>query len=262
MRKLRLTLSLFILLLLATAGEVVAQRAEPRAARAGAVSYLFVSPNTREGLSRAEALAKLNSAEEVGLIVGARGLTQCLGLEAVITKALGSWADGAEHMALIKTTADEATVRYLDARLGLSARQKSVLYFRVHGGGAAKMYALTLRPGRRHLTAVARALDISGVAHRTLIPGRRRTTVLVIDLNDQLGARVAAAARLLGGSYRVMSGTGAFIGDGESRERARQVYREVVEGYESAGGRDADTCGSERRGARAGARRSSPTARH
>lgn len=207
------------------------------------VSYLFVSPNTREGLSAVEALRKLDSGEEAGLIVEARGLTRCLGLKAEIAKALGSWADGAEHMALIKTAADEATTRYLDARLGMSARQKSVLYFRVNAGGGAKMYVLKLRPGGPDLTAVARHLDRSGIRHRTIIPGRRGVLVYVVDLEDRLGPSVNVAARRLGGQYDVLVGTGAFIGDGEDRESARKVYRDVVSGYEAARPSAEGVCG-------------------
>lgn len=229
------------LLLLALPITASAQSAEPQESR---VNYLFVSPNTREGLSPGTALRKLESGEETELIAGARGLTRCLGLQAEITKALGSWADGAEHMALIKTAADEPTARYVNARLGMGARQKSVLYFRVHADGGSKMYVLEMKPGS-DLTTVGRHLDRSGIQYRTIIPGRRRVLVYVVDLEDKLGESVNVAARRLGGRYGVMVGTGAFIGDGEDRESAQKVYRDVVSGYEAARPRAQGVCGGE-----------------
>lgn len=227
------------LLLLALPVTASARQVEQSAQQEQRVSYLFVSPNTREGLSPGEALRKLDSGEEVKLITEARGLTRCLGLKAEITKALGSWADGAEHMALIKTEADEATTRYVNARLGMGARQKSVLYFRVHAGGGSKMYVLKVN---RDLSAVARQLDRSGIRYRTIVPGRRRVLVYVVDLDDKLRERVNVAARRLGGRYGVMVGTGALIGDGEDRESARQVYRNVVSGYEASRPQAAGVC--------------------
>lgn len=246
-RKLRHTLTVFTILL-ASSGAASAQRAgRPPATPARAessVSYLFVSPNTREGLSQAEALERLDSGEEAGLITGARGLTRCLGLKAEIAKALGSWADGAEHAALIKTVADEATARYVNARLGMRARQKSVLYFRVRAGGRARMYVLATKPGARDLTAVAGILDGSGIRHRTLIPRPGRVVIYVVDLKDELRAEVTAAARRLGGRYKALSGEGAFIGDGEDRGRAQEAYRAVVSRYESRSPRAKDACAS------------------
>ena len=241
------------LLLLALPGTASAQRAGgPADAPAGQekqVNYLFVSPNTREGLSPGEALRKLNSGEEAELIAAARSLTRCLGLKAVVAKALGSWSDGAEHMALIKTAADEATARYVDARLGMGSRQKSVLHFRVHAGGGSKMYVLKVKPGGLGLTAIARLLDRSGIRYRTIIPGRRRVLVYVVDLDGELGGSVNVAARRLGGRYGVLAGTGAFIGDGEDRESAQESYRDVVSRYEATRPQAEGLCGGARQSA-------------
>lgn len=246
-RKLRYTLTVFTLLL-ASAGTSPAQRpGRPSSAPArpeSSISYLFVSPNTRGDLSRAEALEGLDSGEEAELITGARGLTRCLGLKAEIAKALGSWADGAEHIALIKTVADEATARYVNARLGMRTRQKSVLYFRVRAGGRARMYVLASKPGARGLTATAEILYGVGIRYHTLIPGPGRVVIYVVDLNDELRANVTAAVRLLGGRYQALSGEGAFIGDGEDRGRAQEVYQDVISRYESTSPRARDACKS------------------
>ena len=250
LRRLWLSIPLWLLLLAApvtASAQHAGRRPAVSARQENVASYLFVSPNTREGLSPGEALRRLASGEEAGLIAGARGLTRCLGLKAVIAKALGSWSDGAEHMAVIKTASDEATARYVNARLGMRARQKSVLYFRVHAGGRSKMYVLRAKPGG--LPAVARLLDRSGLRYRTIIPGRRRALVYVVDLDDELGASVKAAARRLGGRYGVLVGTGAFIGDGEDRERAQEVYQGIVRGYEASRPQAVGACVSDRQSA-------------
>jgi len=64
----------------------------------------------------------------------------------------------------------------------------------------------------------------------------------VVDLDDELGASVKAAARRLGGRYGVLVGTGAFVGDGEDRERAQEVYQGIVSGYEASRPRAVGVC--------------------
>ncbi len=194
-------------------------------------SYLFVSPNTSENLTLEEALGRLNSPEELALIVEGRRLVCRLRLQARIAKTIGSWTDGAEHSTLLLLRADEKTVRYADAWLGRRARQKSVLYFQQRAGGAARMYVLSLRSRRRGLARTAQALDRSGVSGRTLVPGRRRTLVYVVDLKNELQQRIAVAARKLRARYHVLAGAGDFIGD-DDREKAQQVFSEIVLKYE------------------------------
>jgi hypothetical protein len=194
-------------------------------------SYLFVSPNTSENLTLEEALGKLNSPEELALIVEGRWLVCRLRLKARIAKTIGSWTDGAEHSTMLLLRADEETARYADAWLGRRARQKSVLYFQRRAGGAARMYVMSLQGRRRSLALTAQTLDRSGISDRTLVPGRQRTLVYIVDLKNELQQRIAAAARRLRARYRVLEGTGDFIGD-EDRDKAQQVFSEIVLKYE------------------------------
>ncbi|MBD0326584.1 MAG: hypothetical protein ICV68_09140 [Pyrinomonadaceae bacterium] len=194
-------------------------------------SYLFVSPNTRENLTLREALRMLNSLEELALILEGRRLACRLELKARIVRTIGSWTDGAEHSTMLLVRADEETVRYADAWLGRRGRQKSVLYFQQRAGGAALMYVLSLRGNRRSLALTAKTLDRNGVSDRTLVPIARGTLIYVVDLKGELRQRIAAAARQLRARYRVLEGTGDFIGD-ENRDRAQQVFSEIIEKYE------------------------------
>ena len=199
-----------------------------------AVSYTFVSPNTREGLTLGEAVKGLHSREEFLLINHIRTLSRCLRLKPLaVRKTIGSWADGAEHAALFRAYADEPTLRYADARLGRRARQKAVLYFRRHESGADRMYVLRLRRGRRSLASVSKTLDASGVAFRTLAPAARgRLLVYVVDLDDALRDKVARAARRLRAALSAVNGAGEFIGDDTDRDKAQQVFASEIKKYE------------------------------
>jgi hypothetical protein len=231
----RRALLLLCLWLAAVANVASAQQADSAAeGKRKAVSYAFVSPNTREGLTLEEAVRLLDSREELLLINSIRSLTRCLRLEPLsVSRTIGSWTDGAEHAALFRAHADEPTIRYADARLGKLAWQKAVLYFRQDGRGADRMYVLRLRRGPRSLAAVSKALDASGVAFRTLAPTTRgRLLIYVVDLDDALRGQVVRAARRLRAAMSTVRGAGEFIGDDADRDHAQQVFTEEIKKYE------------------------------
>jgi DNA/RNA endonuclease YhcR with UshA esterase domain len=235
-------------LLLACAGVGAAQQSQRTrasdAAQPTARSYLFVSPNTQENLTLPEALRKLDSTEEMALILDGRTLSCRLNLQARIVKTIGSWTDGAEHSTMLLVHADEETARYAEAWLGRRARQKSVLYFQQRARAPARMYVLSLqRRSSRALASVAQALDRSGVTDRTLVPGARRTLIYVVDFKNELQRRVFAAARRLGARYRVLAGTGDFIG-AERRDEAQTVFAEIVSKYAQAHPPVENNCGA------------------
>ncbi|HKQ51654.1 MAG TPA: hypothetical protein VJT74_04750 [Pyrinomonadaceae bacterium] len=217
-----------LVLWLAACGAAYAQQG-------AAVSYTFVSPNTREGLTLDEAVRGLSSREEFQLINQIRGLSRCLRLKPLaVRRTIGSWSDGAEHAALFRVQADERTLRYADARLGKLAQQKAVLYFRRDENGADRMYVLHLRRGRRRsLANVSKTLDASGVAFRTLAPAARgRLLIYVVDLDDALREKVARAAHLLRAAMSTLKGAGEFIGDDTDRDKAQQVFASEIKKYE------------------------------
>ena len=157
-------------------------------------SYVFISPNTRENLNFTDALENLNSQEEISLIRKAREIGCAVGINSRIVKALGSWSDGIEHSTIIKASTNEATLRYLASRLGKHARQKAVLYFRRNSSGTGRMYILFIPRFKNGETGIIKALDRGGVAYRTLVPGKKRILVYIVDLKNELGHRIAAVS--------------------------------------------------------------------
>jgi hypothetical protein len=237
-----------VALLLAIVGNVFSQQpaSTPAAIEESgqkALSYTFVSSNTRENLTLAQALKLLNSREELELVNHIRRLSRCLHLKPSVMKTIGSWTDGAEHSTLFRAYTDKATLRYADARLGKLERQKSVLYFRQNASGAGVMYVLRVWLGRRRLASISRTLDRNNVAFRTLVPGvRRRIFIYVVDLNNELRNQVARAARQLGALMNVIKGTGEFIGDDADRDKAQQVFAGEIKKYEDENPQVARRC--------------------
>jgi hypothetical protein len=241
---LKLRVLLLIALLLVTGGSASSQQTtiQPET-RQKALSYTFVSPNTRENLTLGQALRLLNSREELRLISDIQRLSRCLGLKPLVMKTIGSWTDGAEHSTLFRTYTDQPTLRYADARLGKLKRQKIVLYFRQDDSGAARMYLLHIWLGKRSLDSVSKTLDRNGVAFRTLVPGaRRRMVIYVVDLNDELRNRVVSVARNLGALLDTIKGTGEFIGDDADRDKAEQVFSGLIKKYEDENPKVARRC--------------------
>ncbi len=223
-----------VALLLAASGQVFPQ--QPVAAteeQQKAESYTFVSPNTRENLTLADAIRLLKSREEQRFINSIHRLSRCLHLKPTVAKTIGSFTDGAEHSALFRVFTDKQTLRYTDARLGKLGRQKTVLYFRQTDAGAARMYVLRIWVGKRTLASIAGTLDRNGVPFRTFVPGaRRRMSIYVVDLGNELPNQVTSAARNLGALMTTIKGTGEFIGDDTDRDKAQAVYAGIIKQYE------------------------------
>jgi predicted DNA-binding protein with PD1-like motif len=225
---------LLVVLLLATSGQSFSQQPAVAAEeREKAESYTFVSQNTRENLTLAEAIRLLKSREERIFIKNIQRLSRCLRLKSAVMKTIGSFTDGAEHSALFRAFTDKPTLRYADARLGKLGRQKTVLYFRQDNSGAARMYVLRIWTGKRTLDSIAKTLDRNGVPFRTLVPeARGRMSIYVVDLNNELPNQVVRAARNLGSLMTTIRGTGEFIGDDTDRDKAQQVYAGIIKRYE------------------------------
>jgi hypothetical protein len=240
--------SFLLAILLAAIGSAYSQQSAGQSDalekdRQKAVSYTFVSPNTRENLTLAEALRLLNSAEELRLLKDIRRLSLCLKLKPVVMKTIGSWTDGAEHSTMFRVYTDTPTVRYTDARLGKVERQKSVLYFRQDASGTGRMYVLYVWRGQRSLAAISRTLDKSGIEFRTLAPRPRRLTIIyVVDLRNELHKQIVSASRRLRARLVLIKGTGDFIGDSTDRDKAQQVFAQEIKRYENENPVIARTC--------------------
>jgi len=177
------------------------------------LNYGFVSPNTKENLKLEDAIKGMRSAEETKLVKESINLGCVVRSRIRAFRSLGSWSDGAEHSVMLRVQSDEPTVRYLLSRLGRAARQKSVLYFYPTPGGAAQLYTLQPRTPVRDLTAVANALERSGIEFRTLVPAKSGTWIYIVDLKRELRAKVMAAAKRLRASVKTRSGNADFISD-------------------------------------------------
>jgi predicted DNA-binding protein with PD1-like motif len=235
---------LLVLLLLATSGQSFSQQPTTRAEeQEKAESYTFVSPNTRENLTLAEAIRLLKSREEQVFINHIQRLSRCLRLKSAVMKTIGSFTDGAEHSALFRVFTDKPTLRYADARLGKLGRQKTVLYFRQDDSGAARMYVLRIWTGKRMLDSIAKTLDRNGVPFRTLVPeARGRMSIYVVDLENELSNKIVSAARNLGALMTTIKGMGEFIGDDTGRDEAQEVYAGIIKQYEDEHPQQARRC--------------------
>lgn len=209
------------------------QQAKPRPESGKARGYAFVSPNTRENLTLAEAQAALNSAEEQRLIDEARYVACQLHKSIGVDKAVGSWSDGAEHSTIIRTRTNEPSLRYAGSWLGKFARQKAILYFREDPSGEARMHVLTLPRNRRDIASVAAELDSDGIENRTLVPQTKGMLIYIVDLKNELRAKVSITARRLHVRFSSLRGKGEFIGD-DDRDRAQTVFTQEILKYESA----------------------------
>ncbi|MGB9179826.1 MAG: hypothetical protein WCB68_11325 [Pyrinomonadaceae bacterium] len=234
----RRVLSLAALLLFAAASPAYTQQAtQDRSAGDSqkAVSYAFISPNVRETMTLEESVRLLKSPEELKLIRETRNLACRLRLKTRISKAVGSWKDGAENSIMFRVVTDKPTVGYASSWLGRLEHQKTVLYFRQHPTGAGVIYMLYPQSRRNNLFSISRMLDQSGVQYRTLIPlAHRRAAIYIIDLKHELKEQqIASAATMLGARLIIIRGTGDFIGDDNDREKAQQVFNQVVKDYET-----------------------------
>ena len=195
-------------------------------------SYVFVSPNTRENLTIREAIARLSSLDEQRLIDEAVLVTCRLHVASRVQRAVGSWSDGAQHSTVLRTRADETTLRYAASWLGKFARQKTVLCFHRRSSGRARMYVLFVPRGNRDMAAVAAELDSDGLANRTLVPRKMRMLIYVVDLKNELRAKVQTAARRLRARISSTRGDGGFIGDENDRDRAQTIFEQELRNYE------------------------------
>ncbi|MGA9996861.1 MAG: hypothetical protein WBP93_15690 [Pyrinomonadaceae bacterium] len=232
----RRALSLAALLLFAAASPAYTQQAtQDTGDSQKAVSYAFISPNVRENLTLKESVRLLKSPEELKLIRETRNLACRLRLKTEISKAIGSWKDGAENSIMFRVVTDQPTVGYASSWLGRLEHQKTVLFFRQQPAGIGVMYILYPQSRRINLFSISRTLDQSGVQYRTLIPlARRRTSIYIIDLKHELPEKqITSAALRLGARVIIIRGTGDFIGDDNDREKAQQVFNQVVKDYET-----------------------------
>ena len=195
-----------------------------------AQSYGFVSPNTKENLKLKEAIAQMNSQEELHLRDQAVNLSCVVKTKIRVSRALGTWTDGAEHSIVLSLDSDEPTLRYVLSRMGREAQQKYVIYFHPEPNGEDDLYIL--RVPARNLAALATTLNRAGVPFGTFVRSREAPTIYIIDLHRELRTKIIAAARRLRAQMSVQSGNADLFGD-DKREQARVKFEEEIKNYET-----------------------------
>jgi len=206
--------------------------AQETAGRRPVLNYGFASPNKREDLKMREAIKEMGADEEAKLIDFANSLRCVVRTKIYLYRALGSWSDGAEHSLLVRVRGPEPTMRYLLSQLGRATEQKAVLYFHPQRDGTAIIYRLRM-DRRLQLSEIARVLDQAGIEFRTLVPGRGRTTVYVVDQKRELKEKVTVAAKRLKASLVGQRGKAEFIG-ADTRAEANSRFANEIGNYEKA----------------------------
>lgn len=214
-----------LLLVLSTA--VSAQQATN-----ASLNYGFVSPNTRDDLTLGEAIRGMSSLAERNLLRRSRNMGCVVRTKIRATPALGSWSDGAEFSVLLRVASDESTVRYLMARLGRDASQKSVLYFHPQRDGEAVLYKLQLK-NKIRLNTIIRTLDRVGIVFRTLVPLGKSTIVYVVDQKRELADQLKQAKLQLRAHVTAEAGRAEFVGN-DTAPQARIVFEKEIESYEKS----------------------------
>ena len=227
--------TLLLLLLLTWTSAVSAQQEQT------AIGYGFVSPNTAENLKFHQAMKAMNSREETALRLKAINLSCVVRSRVQAYRALGSWSDGAEHSVMLRVKSDEATLRYLLARMGRDSQQKYVIYFHPQADGQADLYTLRPRAGARNLVAMTKALERAGIPFFTLVPSPEGTIVYIIDLERDLRDKIQHAARTLRARISSQPGKAQLFGE-DSREQAKVVFEQELKNYETKNPNLPPTC--------------------
>lgn len=196
------------------------------------LNYGFVSPNTRDDLKIEQAIKRMESVEEKKMILSAANLGCVVRTKIRAFKALGSWSDGAENSVMLRMKSDEDSLRYVLARMGRDAKQKSVLYFHPQANGTALIYRLEPRSGTRNLQRLASSLDRIGIKFRTLVPTNNNTWIYLVDLSNELREKVRVAARRLRARVSVEKGTASFIG-ADQAEQSKEIFTQAISNYEA-----------------------------
>ena len=228
-------LSLVLVLLLGWTTAVSAQQAQKP------LNVGIVSPNTKTDLKLEQAIAGMSSPEEAKLVNQAVNLGCVVRSRITAFRALGAWADGAEHSVLLRVRGDEESLRYVLSRMGRDAAQKYVIYFHPQPKGPVDLYVLRPRIGARNLVNLSTELERAGIPFRTLVPSRGTTEIYIIDLDRDLGEKILAAARKLRAQVSKQSGNAKLFGD-DLRDRAKEKFDQEIKNYETKNPNLPPTC--------------------
>jgi hypothetical protein len=196
-----------------------------------APSYLFLSSNTDDNLSLAEASRRLSSPVQLHYHQLAGDILQRLGvLHAKVHDALGDWGDSVENSLLVVLPdAHPETLRCAAAWFGLVAEQKAVLAFHPDPAGTHRLTVLDLPA--HDLAAARLLLDQHGIRDRTILTHAGGCRVIVLEPGSD-GSALRNVARASGGRLHSCLGLGECLA-GPTRSQARQRYTEVLRAYQA-----------------------------
>lgn len=204
-----------------------------------AQSFIFVSPNTRDGMSAPCALDSLNSLEQRNFLAVARYLGSRICSKPQVRSAAGLNGPGAENSALV-TGCHGESARYLGELLGRYAHQKWILVFDAAQNSAAlhtneRLVILTW-PGGEPLRVI-QELRSHAIGFATLVMEEKAVRVYVWakDSSQEAPLRTLAASESGAGvgAIQEIAGTGTLVGD-DSRAAAQRVLDARIHSYERA----------------------------
>lgn len=223
-RNLFLTLTCLIFLI----PGAVAKMSKPN--RANQASMVMVSPHQGDqGLSYAEAIARINSPRHQMFLKAMDDIHRALGLKSTNINGAGMYQHAGENTSAITYPSDSqaAAVRAAAAAMGYVANQKQVLLMRPHPDGEYAIYSLLIPEGKMPLAFEVAERNL--VAY-TLVPNKENPAkgLLIIAENEYSGSLEEAAnliADTLGVSYDVVFGSVEFLGDPDDRTKASAILR-------------------------------------
>lgn len=191
-------------------------------------SFIFASPST-EDLKLPEAVARLTSKPLYDYAAQARKIAP----EAKVQRALGDWADGAEHTTAITYDKPQPTDLLLKqaAELGLLGKQKNVLVGKLDDAGNSALHVVEFPKGTKLEDARQALIDV-GIPHRTLVPTKTGIRAYVFDQDLSLADNILKLAdHELEPTTVTKRATGDFLGDKKwaSRDAAAAEYRRLLD---------------------------------
>lgn len=193
-------------------------------------AFLFLSPNTDDGLSLDESVRRLGSPVQVRCRKLATDILGDLGVRGVVVHdAIGDWSEGVENSLLVVLPrgSDSHTLRAAAAGFGLLAEQKAVLAFHTHPRGDDVLVILDV-PGS--LTSVRDVLDRHGIRERTILVGPRSCRVVILDEGGRQRGALRRMTEALNGVVSWQNGESESLA-GATRAEARERYREVLRSW-------------------------------
>jgi hypothetical protein len=214
--------------------------------RLGDFSHFGFSTNNVGQLDFNRASKELNKEEHHRHKDAIINILQGLGLESKndfrVYPGIGDWGTtpedyGAENVSMhvIKTPIDQDTSQYVASKIGLPAKQISVLTFRPHPDGDHRM--IKVHFPKADVGMVRKALSDAGIYHRTIVPGKKGwVTAFVVEPfgkeHHTMDAMQKISSELGDGKVDSTNGAAEFVGSQKNRMEAAREYQRIIDSFE------------------------------